>query len=65
MAAASANESVCASTGASPAATPVGRLAQVNQHLTPNPPATLALKEATTVVGDGGAASVVFLFDQI
>jgi hypothetical protein len=56
MATASACESVCASTGSSPAAAPVG-----TSESAPNPqhPATLALKETTTIAGGGGAANVV------
>ena len=61
MAAASANESVCASTGASPATAPVGTGESAPN---PQPPATLALKETTTVAGGGGAANVVITEEE-
>ena len=61
MAAASANESVCASTGASPATAPVGTGESAPN---PQPPAALALKETTTVAGGGRAANVVITEEE-
>jgi hypothetical protein len=61
MATGTASESVCASTGASPAAAPVGTGESAPN---PKPPATLALKETSTVVGGGGAANVIIIKEE-
>ncbi|KAF0893137.1 hypothetical protein E2562_023171 [Oryza meyeriana var. granulata] len=61
MATGTGSESVCASTGASPAATPVGTGESAPN---PQPPATLALKETSTVAGGGGAANVVIVEEE-
>ena len=64
MAAASASESVCASTGASPAAAPVGTGESVRNPL---PLATVALKETTTIAGGGGPTptNVIIINEEI
>ncbi|KAF0927411.1 hypothetical protein E2562_032717 [Oryza meyeriana var. granulata] len=61
MATGTGSESVCASTGASPAAAPVGTGESAPN---PQPPATLALKETSTVAGGGGAANVVIVEEE-